>query len=144
MRQSQADHSRFSGYVGGIFAALMFAQPLCAEEVRNPFRSQATLAEPTTVSQQTAEKSAVLRPPLQRDALQQYRLLGVMVSDSKQVALLQTRIGEQYIVHQADLLGVEGGKIEEIDRGSITVLQRSKSLKIRVGSVATAVEGASK
>ncbi len=127
-----------------ILITAMLLSPLIshAEEVRNPFMGQQAVIQQRAAEVAPAPEQEVYRPPLQRDPLQQYQLLGVMVGNGNGRALLQTRIGEQHMIRKGDRLGLEQGVVHVIDGHGITVELNGVHHRIAVGSIISLSGGA--
>ncbi len=114
------------------------ASVVLAEELRNPFRKP-TRVDPVTpaVAVAVPEERPTERqlPPLQRDELKSYRLMGVMLSQQRSIATIRNRLGEQYLIRVGEPLGIEGAIVEEMAPGRLQLQLEQQPWMIAIGSV---------
>ena len=117
---------------------LLPLQGVMAEEMRNPFAATASSVVAPAQVEQSASQEAVYRPPLQRYPLLNYQLLGAIVAERQQIALVQTRVGEQFMVYPGDLLGIEGGAISTITADALIIRNGEAEATLRIGRAVAA------
>jgi len=71
-------------------------------------------------------KETVLLPPLERFALGEFRLTGIVWTRNKKIAIVETPEGKRYILHRGTHIGINGGKVIEIRPDSVIVLENIK------------------
>ncbi len=112
-----------------------------AEELRNPFVSQGTAVVKTVTAVSEPEKQQVYLPPLQREPLQSYRLLGVAVSEEHRLAVIADRLGGQHIVQIGDRIGLDQARISEIEDSAIQLSSDQGLYRMALGVVAERLKG---
>lgn len=75
--------------------------------------------------------------PLQQNLVNEYILMGVIVSSKGKIGLIRAKNGGEYFVKIDDLLGNADGKITQINKSGIEVSEKDKvvSLLVRNRSV---------
>lgn len=71
-------------------------------------------------------KEVVPRPPLQRFAVGEFRLTGIVRSAGKEVAIVKAPDGKRYTLRRGTLLGVNGGRVAKILPDSVIVIEKIK------------------
>lgn len=84
---------------------------------RDPFRS---LIDEVRAP---AADSAVCREPLCQWAIEQLTLVGVVTGDANPVAMVEDPQGRGYVVHRNTRMGKVGGKVSQIFRDTVTVVE---------------------
>ncbi|MBT3197688.1 MAG: hypothetical protein HN344_08180, partial [Gammaproteobacteria bacterium] len=96
------------------------------EELRNPFAESATVAgmeEERAGLNQEADKQPRYTPPLERESLNSYQLLGVVLSKKISLGVVQTQTGHQHLVRVGDRLGSAGGVIQAVSEAHLRVME---------------------
>ncbi|MEK6814831.1 MAG: pilus assembly protein PilP [Nitrospirota bacterium] len=109
-------------------------QPLKAEDYfynpsgrRDPFLSLLVL-------QRESERARMAGdiPPLERHAIPEMRVIGIVAGPSGYVAMLEMPDGRGYSVREGSIVGRNKGVVRRIDRGSVIV---EEALKTRLGEL---------
>lgn len=65
-------------------------------------------------------------PPLQKFALGEYRLTGIIWTADKKIAIVKTPEGKRYTLRRGTPLGINGGKVVKILPDSVVVVEKIK------------------
>lgn len=84
----------------------------------DPFKPFIEVAEEDT--------RAVPLPPLRRFAVGEFRLIGIVRTADKKIAIVKTPEGKRYTLHRGTLLGVNGGRVVKIGPDSVIVVEKIK------------------
>ncbi len=69
---------------------------------------------------------AVPLPPLQRFAVGEFRLTGIVWTAGKKIAIVKTPEGKRYTLRRGTPLGVNGGRVVKILPDSVVVVEKIK------------------
>lgn len=110
------------------------SSPLKAEDYfynpsgrRDPFLSLLVLARESDRARMTGDI-----PPLERHAIPEMRVIGIVAGPSGYVAMLEMPDGRGYSVREGSIVGRNKGVVRRIDRGSVIV---EEALKTRLGEL---------
>lgn len=113
------------GYPGGAFAAAdeKAAQPVYyhynAAGKPDPFKP---FVDKEMLAKQKTEKAAVSIFPLQKAGVDQFNLVGIMISRERKVAIVETKDGKgRYPVALGTIIGMNKGKVVDIKSDQITI-----------------------
>ena len=115
-------------------AAPVAPAPLKAEDYfynpsgrRDPFLSLLVLARESDRARMAGDI-----PPLERHAIPEMRVIGIVAGPSGYVAMLEMPDGRGYSVREGSIVGRNKGVVRRIDRGSVIV---EEALKTRLGEL---------
>lgn len=96
----------------------------------NPFRFTPTINDPQPTTTNAAEQAFTQQPeiyvdPMIKYPIHTYKLVGVMISSQKAIAMIKTQDNQEFIVRIGDEVGMEGGIIENISQNAIDVIDDS-------------------
>lgn len=94
----------------------------------SPYMFEAPVAE---VEEEVHDGGSTVRP-LNEEPLKSYRLIGVMVSPEKSVAVIHSPDRREYFVKTGDALGNEGGIIDAMSVEGISVNQKDEIVNMKV------------
>lgn len=94
---------------------------------RDPFLSLLVLARESDRARMTGDI-----PPLERHAIPEMRVIGIVAGPSGYVAMLEMPDGRGYSVREGSIVGRNKGVVRRIDRGSVIV---EEALKTRLGEL---------
>lgn len=99
---------------------------------RDPFQP-ATWANNKDSKSDAKDEKTFLRP-LEANPLRAYVVVGIVVSDSKAIAVIKSPDGKDHFVNVGDAIGSEGGHIEAISSEGITVNTANSRVTIPVSN----------
>lgn len=115
-------------------AAAVAASSLKAEDYfynpsgrRDPFLSLLVLARESERARMAGDI-----PPLERHAIPEMRVIGIVAGPAGYVAMLEMPDGRGYSVREGSIVGRNKGVVRRIDRGSVIV---EETLKTRLGEL---------
>jgi len=65
-------------------------------------------------------------PPLRRFAVGEFRLIGIVRTADKKIAIVKTPEGKRYTLRRGTLLGANGGRVVKILSDSVVVVEKIK------------------
>jgi len=71
-------------------------------------------------------KEGILLPPLQRFAVGEFRLTGIVWTADKKIAIVKTPEGKRYTLRKGTPLGINGGRVVKILPDSVVVVEKRK------------------
>ena len=75
-----------------------------------------------------AHTETVSLSPLQKFALDELRLTGIILNSNKKIAVVQTPDGKRHTLRRGTLLGINGGKVATILSDGVVVIEKIKDL----------------
>lgn len=103
---------------------------------RDPF-SPFVLDIPTGVSEVPVVEEGANREeeyinPLERDSVYNYKVVGIMASSEKALAVVKTMDRQEFFVRLGDKLGREGGVVDVINTDGVSVVNEEEVVDIPV------------
>jgi type IV pilus assembly protein PilP len=96
----------------------------------DPFKPFIAIVEEERKTEKTGtieeHKEAVVLPPLQRFALGELRLTGILLTADQRIAMVKTPEGKRYTLRRGTRLGINGGRVVKILRDSVVVVEKIK------------------
>ncbi|MDD5724426.1 MAG: pilus assembly protein PilP [Syntrophales bacterium] len=90
----------------------------------DPFKPFIEIVEERKEVAKTVE--TVPPPPLQRFAVGEFRLTGIVWTTDKKIAIVETPERKKYTIRRGTPLGVNGGRVVKIGPDSVVVLEKIK------------------
>lgn len=78
------------------------------------------------------EEGRVFKTPFERIALQEIRLVGIVVSAEKKMAVVEDRAGKFYDLFPGTAVGVNEGKVVEIGEDHVVIVEKERDIDGRV------------
>lgn len=122
---------RSASYDDGASELFKGAITLAQSTVRDPFMREGSSATATEPAQAPRRST---RPPLQSNDLGTYSLSGILIGPRGQAAIVKTELGESLLIKVGDILGNKNGKVHEITRDGLTVLEGKQTIRLTVQS----------
>ncbi len=98
----------------------------------DPFKPFIDIAEekekPGKTGSGEMHRETVPLAPLQKFALNELRLTGIIWSSNKKIAVVQTPDGKRHTLRRGTLLGINGGKVATILSDGVVVVEKIKDL----------------
>ena len=96
------------------------SEPFVSTGKLDPFRPSIN-NETRVGDSRKMRKKRMPRTPLERLALSQLKLVGIMLSEKGNTALMEDSNGKGYVVKKGTYIGLNSGKVIEISKGKIVV-----------------------
>ena len=93
----------------------------------DPFRPFIQIGEKTGETGEHQE--VVVLPPLQRFAVDEFRLTGIVWAADKKIAMVETPEGKHYVLRRGTHIGINSGKVTKILSDSVIVLEEIKDFE---------------
>jgi len=99
----------------------------------DPFKPFIKIVEkgktPLAPGTQLIEDQAVFIPPLQRFRTEEFRLTGIVLTENKRIAMVETSEGKRYILREGIHIGINEGSVIKILSDSVIVLEKIKDFE---------------
>tara|TARA_B100001564_G_C20654929_1_gene678683 strand:- start:1763 stop:2173 length:411 start_codon:yes stop_codon:yes gene_type:complete len=106
-----------------------------ASDSRDPFSPYNTWNTPSASGEAETDKNKhANKPPIERDPVRTYAVIGLIVSPDNAVAVVKSLNNHEFFVQVGDHIGNEGGVIESIHTDGITVDTGSSIVTLNVSN----------